>query len=66
MGNLKEGRTTVYNDISSPEKLLQVNPDNIQLEEDFLEYLASIDRSKGTISRQSSCILVLELGKQQE
>ena len=51
MGNLKEGRTTVYNDISSPEKLSQVNPDNIQLEEDFLEYLASIDRSKGTIKQ---------------
>ena len=46
MGNVKEGRSTVYNEITSEEKLRQVNQDNIQLEEDFLEYLASIDRSK--------------------
>lgn len=47
----KEGRSTVYNRISSPEKLKQVNPDNIQLEEDFLDYLASVDRSKETIKQ---------------
>ena len=47
MGN---GRKTVYNNISSPEKLAQVNPENIQLGNDFLEYLTSIDRSKGTIN----------------
>lgn len=29
----------------------QVNPENIELEDDFLEYLASIDRSKGTIKQ---------------
>lgn len=46
-----EGRTTVYNNITSPEKLMQVNPDNLQLEEDFLEYLVSIDKSKGTIKQ---------------
>ena len=51
MGNVKEGRSTVYNEITSEEKLRQVNQDNIQLEEDFLEYLASIDRSKGTIKQ---------------
>lgn len=45
------GRTTVYNTITSEEKLKQVNPDNIQLEEDFLEYLESVDRSKGTIKQ---------------
>lgn len=44
-----EGRSTVYNDITSPEKMKQVNPDNIQLEKDFLEYLGSIDRAKSTI-----------------
>ena len=37
MGNTKNGRTTVYNNITSDEKLQQVNPENIQLEEDFLE-----------------------------
>jgi integrase len=47
----KKGRTTVYNEITSKEKLKQVNEDNLQLEEDFLEYLASIDRSKGTIKQ---------------
>lgn len=35
MGNQKEGRTTVYNNITSDEKMAQVNPDNIQLENDF-------------------------------
>ena len=47
MGN---GRSTVYNKITSPEKLAQANPENIQLGKDFLEYLASIDRSKSTLS----------------
>lgn len=46
MGN---GRKTVYNSISSPEKLAKVNPENIQLGADFLEYLTSIDRSKSTV-----------------
>lgn len=45
------GRTTVYNEITSDEKLKQVNPENLQLEEDFLEYLESVDRSKGTIKQ---------------
>ena len=46
MGN---GRKTVYNSISSPEKLSKVNPENIQLGNDFLEYLTSINRSKSTV-----------------
>ena len=45
------GRTTVYNEITSEEKLKQVNPENLQLEKDFLEYLESVDRSKGTIKQ---------------
>lgn len=47
---MRNGRTTVYNQISSPEKLEKVNPENIQLGNDFLEYLTSIDRSKTTVS----------------
>lgn len=43
-------RSTVYNSISSDEKLKQVNPENIQLGNDFLDYLSSIDRAKTTIS----------------
>lgn len=48
---MKEGRTTIYNEISSEEKLQQVNKDNLQLEDDFIEYLESIDRAKGTIKQ---------------
>lgn len=51
---MREGRTTVYNDITSKEKLALVNKDNIQLGNDFLEYLASIDRSKTTIDAYRS------------
>lgn len=47
----KVGRTTVYNRIVTEEKLDQVNPENLELQRDFLEYLASIDRSKGTIEQ---------------
>lgn len=45
------GRTTVYNNITSTEKMDQVNPENLELENDFLDYLSSIDRSKGTIKQ---------------
>lgn len=51
MGN---GRKTVYNILTSKEKLAQVNPENIQLGNDFLEYLTSIDRSKDTVSQYRS------------
>ena len=44
-----DGRSTVYNYITSEEKLAQVNPENLELQKDFLDYLVSIDRSKGTI-----------------
>lgn len=46
MGNT---RKTVYNNICTPEKLAQINPENIQLGNDFLEYLTSIDRAKTTV-----------------
>lgn len=45
----KEGRSTVYNRISDPEKLNKVNPENIELEKDFLEYLISTDKAKTTL-----------------
>lgn len=48
---MKEGRSTVYNNITSKEKLEAVNKENIELENDFIEYLESIDRSKGTIKQ---------------
>ena len=37
------------NSITSPELLAQVNRNNIRLKEDFLDYLASVGRSDGTI-----------------
>lgn len=54
MGN----RTTVYNNITSEEKLQQVNPENINLGEDFLDYLSSIDRAKGTIKQYKANLLI--------
>ena len=48
------GRKTKMNSITSPELLSQVNPDNMRLKKDFLEYLRSIQRSDGTISGYSN------------
>ena len=45
----KKGRSTVYNEITSEEKLAQVNEDNLELEDDFLEHLVSTDRAASTI-----------------
>lgn len=63
MGNT---RKTVYNNICSPEKLARVNPENVQLGKDFLEYLTSIDRAKTTIESYRHdldvvWVLILEL-----
>ena len=43
------GRKIKQNKITSPELLAQVNPENIQLMNDFLDYLRSIGRSEATI-----------------
>lgn len=43
-------RKTKQNDITSPKLLQQINPENIQLLEDFLDYLKSIQRSDTTIA----------------
>lgn len=42
-------RKTKMNSITSPELLAQVNPENTQLLEDFLDYLRSVGRSEGTV-----------------
>lgn len=54
MSVAKEGRTTIYNSITTQYKLDEVNPDNTQLEEDFLDYLSSTDKSLGTIKQYRS------------
>ncbi len=48
------GRTTIYNNITTPDKLKKINKKNIELKNDFLDYLISIDRSKGTINGYNS------------
>lgn len=50
------GRKTRMNSITSPELLAQVNPDNMRLKNDFLEYLKSVRRSEGTIAGYSNDI----------
>ena len=47
-------RRTVYNNIVTDEKLMKVNPKNIELTNDFLDYLASVDRSPKTIYQYSN------------
>lgn len=58
MGEQREGRTTVYNAITSEAKLREVNEENIQLAEDFIEYLVSTDRAKTTIKQYRAAINV--------
>ena len=50
------GRKTKKNNITSPELLAQVNPENIQLLKEFLDYLKSVDRSETTIDAYKSDI----------
>lgn len=52
----KEGRSTVYNLITSEEKLKEINDENKQLEEDFLDYLVSTDRANSTIIQYRSVL----------
>lgn len=42
-------RKTKMNNLTSPELVSKVNPENVRLKEDFLEYLQSVQRSPGTI-----------------
>lgn len=50
------GRKTKQNNITSPELLKQVNPDNLRLKQDFLAYLKSVQRSPKTIYGYSNDI----------
>ena len=58
MANKKAGRTTVYNYITSDEKLKKVNPENTQLESDFLDYLVSTDRAASTLKQYKAILHV--------
>lgn len=50
------GRKTKYNSITSPELLSEVNRKNIELLNDFLDYLRSVGRSNGTITQYKNDI----------
>lgn len=52
------GRSTVYNNIVTAEKLNQCNKENLQLGKDFIEYLASIDRSRTTLRAYESDLAI--------
>lgn len=52
------GRTTVYNEITNKENIAKINKKNIELMNDFLDYLISIDRSKGTINGYKNDLLI--------
>lgn len=52
------GRPTVYNSITSPEKIALINKKNIQLLEEWMEYLHSIDRSEETIKQYENDALI--------
>lgn len=54
-----EGRSTVYNDITSKDKLEKVNRDNLELESDFLEYLEATDKAKSTIEKYKSNLHII-------
>ena len=44
------GRKTQMNSLTTPELLKQVNPENLDILEEFLDYLRSLQRSEGTIN----------------
>lgn len=50
------GRTTKMNSITSPELLARVNKKNMELLDDYLDYLKSMQRSDGTIDGYRSDI----------
>jgi integrase len=52
------GRKTVYNEITSPEKISKINKKNMELVTDFLDYMKSIDRAPSTIKNYKADLLV--------
>lgn len=55
MGN---GRKTVYNKICTDTKLAQINPENLALMDDFLDYLSTAGKSKGTVMQYKANLKV--------
>ena len=53
------GRKTKMTRITSPEKMVLINKNNIRLKDEFLMYLKSIQRSPGTITGYDSDLTIL-------
>ena len=51
-------RSTVYNNITNEESIAKILPENKQLQDDFLDYLKSIDRSPNTIHQYNSDLCI--------
>ncbi len=52
------GRTTVYNNITTPEKINSINSENRTLIDDFLNYLESVGRAQTTIKNYRADLLI--------
>ena len=52
------GRKTRQNKITSPELIAQINPKNIRLMNDFLEYLRSIGKADSTVKAYTSDLYI--------
>lgn len=52
------GRKTKQNKITSPELIAQINPKNIRLMNDFLEYLRSIGKADSTVKAYTSDLYI--------
>lgn len=52
------GRSTVYNRITSEETTKLINQENIELMDEFLEYLQSVDRSPKTVQQYKADLLI--------
>lgn len=50
-GVIELARKTKMNKLTSPELLAEVNPNNLELRDEFLNYLKAINRSEGTVKQ---------------
>lgn len=53
------GRKTIMNRTTSPDKTAKINKNNLQLKDDFLMYLKSVQRSPGTINGYDNDLLIV-------
>lgn len=53
------GRKTIMIRTTSPDKTAKINKNNLQLKDDFLMYLKSVQRSPGTISGYDNDLLIV-------